>query len=99
MQFHFHGNQNHFHKNGFAIRLALKQTHKRTRKWPIHRIAKMRALPSFKKQNKTETECKSLSQILLRSTLRRSIAQIGIKNMITDLGCRNIVILVLAPFM
>ena len=25
MQFHFHGNQSHFHKNGFALRLALKQ--------------------------------------------------------------------------
>ena len=35
MQFHFHANQTHFHKNGFALRLALKQTHKGTRKWPI----------------------------------------------------------------
>ena len=35
MQFHFHVNQIHFHKNGFAFRLALKQRHKRTRKWPI----------------------------------------------------------------
>ena len=35
MQFHFHANQIHFHKNGFALRLALKQRHKRTRKWPI----------------------------------------------------------------
>ena len=25
MQFHFHANQSHFHKNGFALRLALKQ--------------------------------------------------------------------------
>ena len=25
----------HFHKNGFALRLALKQRHKGTRKWPI----------------------------------------------------------------
>ena len=25
----------HFHKKGFALRLALKQRHKRTRKWPI----------------------------------------------------------------
>ena len=25
----------HFHKNGFALRLVLKQRHKRTRKWPI----------------------------------------------------------------
>ena len=35
MQFHFHANQSHFHKNGFALRLALKQRHKGTRKWPI----------------------------------------------------------------
>ena len=25
----------HFHMKGFALRLALKQRHKRTRKWPI----------------------------------------------------------------
>ena len=25
VQFHFHANQSHFHKNGFALRLALKQ--------------------------------------------------------------------------
>ena len=30
----FHANQSHFHKNGFALRLALKQRHKGTRKWP-----------------------------------------------------------------
>ena len=35
MQFHFLANQSHFHKNGFALRLALKQRHKGTRKWPI----------------------------------------------------------------
>ena len=35
MQFHFHANQSHFHKNGFALRLALKQRHKGTRKWPF----------------------------------------------------------------
>ena len=35
MQFHFHANQSHFHKNGFALRLALKQRHKGTRKWPM----------------------------------------------------------------
>ena len=32
MQFHFHANQSHFHKNGFAVRLALKQMHKGTPK-------------------------------------------------------------------
>ena len=26
-KFHFHTNQSHFHKNGFALRLALKQRH------------------------------------------------------------------------
>ena len=41
MQFHFHANQSHFHKKGFALRLALKQRHKGTRKWPIDLI------PSF----------------------------------------------------
>ena len=35
MQFHFYANQSHFHKNDFALRLALKQRHKGTRKWPI----------------------------------------------------------------
>ena len=35
MQFHFHANQSHF-RNGFALRLALKQRHKGTRKWPIY---------------------------------------------------------------
>ena len=25
----------HFHMKGFALRLALKQRHKRTRKWPV----------------------------------------------------------------
>ena len=33
MQFHFHSNQTHFHKNGFA--LALKQRYNGTRKLPI----------------------------------------------------------------
>ena len=28
MQFHFHVNQSHFHKNGVALSLALKQRHK-----------------------------------------------------------------------
>ena len=35
MQFHFHANQSHFHKNGFALRLTLKKTHKESLKWPI----------------------------------------------------------------
>ena len=34
MQFHFHANQSHFHINGFALGLVLKQRHKKTRKWP-----------------------------------------------------------------
>ena len=38
MQFHSHANQTHFHKNGFALRLALKQRHKGTRKWPIESV-------------------------------------------------------------
>ena len=35
IQFHFHANQSHSHKNGFAIRLALRQRHKGSRKRPI----------------------------------------------------------------
>ena len=35
MLFHFSANQCHFHKNGFALRLALKQRQNGTRKWPI----------------------------------------------------------------
>ena len=35
MQFHFHANQSNFHKNGFALRLPLKQRNKGTLKWPI----------------------------------------------------------------
>ena len=35
MQFHFHANQSHFHKNGFTLRIALKQRRKGTRKWSI----------------------------------------------------------------
>ena len=35
MQFHFQANQSHFHKNGFALTLSLKQRHKGTLKWPI----------------------------------------------------------------
>ena len=38
MQFHFHSNQTNFHKNGFALRLALKQRHKGTRKWHIYLV-------------------------------------------------------------
>ena len=30
-----------FHKNGFALRLALKQWHRRTRKWPIRNELKI----------------------------------------------------------
>ena len=35
MQLHFYANLNHFHNNGFALRLALKQRHNGPRKWPI----------------------------------------------------------------
>ena len=35
MKFHFHANQSHFHKNGFALRLVLKQRPKATGKLPI----------------------------------------------------------------
>ena len=48
MQFHFHANQSHFHKNSFALRLALKQRYKGTRKWPIisnHILSKTELAP------------------------------------------------------
>ena len=35
VQFHFHANESHFHKNGFALRHGLKQRNKGTQKWPI----------------------------------------------------------------
>ena len=35
---HFHANQSHFHLNGFARRLVLKQRQWVTRKWPIETI-------------------------------------------------------------
>ena len=38
MQFHFHANQSHFHKNSFALRLALQQRHKGTRNWPFSQL-------------------------------------------------------------
>ena len=38
MQFHSHANQSHFHNNGFALILALKQRHTGTRKWPIKNV-------------------------------------------------------------
>ena len=38
LQVHFHANQIHFHLNGFAHRLVLKQRHKGTRKWPIETV-------------------------------------------------------------
>ena len=40
MQFHFHANQSHFHKKSFTLRLALKQRHKGTRKWPIYHYSR-----------------------------------------------------------
>lgn len=39
MQFHFLAHQSHLHNNGFALRLALKQRQKGTRKFAI-RIAR-----------------------------------------------------------
>ena len=30
LQFHFHANQSHFHKKGFALTLVFQQKHKRT---------------------------------------------------------------------
>ena len=30
--------RSHFHENDLALRLALKQRHKRTRRWPIYSV-------------------------------------------------------------
>ena len=35
IEFYFHENENHFHVNGFALGLALKQKIGTTRKWPV----------------------------------------------------------------
>ena len=32
----------HFHMKGFALRLVLKQRHKRTQKWPIENVTTKR---------------------------------------------------------
>ena len=45
MQFNFHANQSHSHKNGFALRLASKQRHKGTRKWSILCVTTVLAQP------------------------------------------------------
>ena len=47
MQFHFHTNQSHFHKNCFAPRLALKQKRKGTQRWPILLLLFMCQHPFF----------------------------------------------------
>ena len=52
MQFHFHANQSHFHKNGLALRLAFKQRHKGTRKWPVSNFETV-SLKIISKSNQT----------------------------------------------
>ena len=37
----------HFHMKGFALRLVLKQRHKRTRKWPIYHVFVVSSLMYF----------------------------------------------------
>ena len=54
MQFCFHANQSHFHKNGFALRLALKQGHEGTRKWPI-KSTYIRSYTSFTSDDKANS--------------------------------------------
>ena len=65
--FLFYANQRHFHKNGFTLRLALKQRHKRTRKWPIvvdlASIARRPPHPS-PKPNTTKTAGGMLKRLL-----------------------------------
>ena len=63
MQFHSHANQSHFHKNGFALRLALKQRHKGTRKWPIE-------FPRGHVSKRVDTAENILSQAILDRLLK-----------------------------
>ena len=63
MQFHFHVNQSHFHKNGFALRLALKQRHKGTRKWPIGVTES--ATPHFAAQAKITSSSEEFQNVLI----------------------------------
>ena len=37
-EFHLRGNKNHFHINGFALSLALKQKIGETLRWPIQQM-------------------------------------------------------------
>ena len=46
LQVHFHANQTHFHKKGFALRLVLKQRHTGTGKWPINTSVNATSFPS-----------------------------------------------------
>ena len=40
-----HEELDHFHMKGFALRLVLKQRHKRTREWPI--VYEMKVVEGF----------------------------------------------------
>ena len=52
--FHFQANQTHFHKNGFALSLALKQRYKGTRKWPIPFLCIYSVYDDCKQQKRKE---------------------------------------------
>ena len=58
----FHANQSHFHKNGFALRLALKHRHKGTRKWPILQTDQQNAFPQ--NQVKVNSRSQNLSLVV-----------------------------------
>ena len=61
IQFHFYANQTHFHKNGYALRLVLKQRRKGTRKWPIvivEHTTELVSLPSEKFNDMKVLSCK-----------------------------------------
>ena len=70
MQFHFHANQSNFHKNGFTLRLALKQRRKGTRKWPnqllLTKFGKNFVILNQWRQNdvKSTVRCRLLSRWL-----------------------------------
>ena len=56
MQFDSLANQLHFHKNGFALRVALKQRHKGTRKGPIQCL-------QISRENRVVTDSDSIVNI------------------------------------
>ena len=71
-QFHLHANQSHFHKNVFALSLALKQRHEGTRKWPIKLIARKAANA---RKNKMAGSSGESDDILIQSLKENALSK------------------------